>query len=91
LIWRGCRHHPSVDAFRWLNAFPSFGFVLSVEPNAVAEVCARFEAAGVACAAVGEVTASPQLELVSGRERALYGSVRAVDRVWALARAGRAS
>src|SRR5882724_1885273 len=33
-----------VDAFRWLNAFPSFGFVLSVEPHAASEVCARFEA-----------------------------------------------
>ncbi|MET0795221.1 MAG: sll0787 family AIR synthase-like protein [Polyangiaceae bacterium] len=63
---------PQVEAFRWLNAFPSFGFVLSVEPDEVAEVCVRFAAAGVACAAVGEVTAEPRLELVSGKERALY-------------------
>jgi selenophosphate synthetase-related protein len=58
--------------FRWLNAFPSFGFVLSVEPDAVAEVCLRFAALGVSCAAVGEVTAEPRLELVAGKERALY-------------------
>ena len=63
---------PQVDAFRWLNAFPSFGFVLSVEPSAVSEVCARFEAAGVTCAAVGEVVSEPRLELVHGKERALY-------------------
>jgi uncharacterized protein len=63
---------PEVDPFRWLNAFPSFGFVLSVEPSAVAAICARFAAAGVACAEVGEVTASPRLELVLGKERALY-------------------
>ena len=63
---------PGVEAFRWLNAFPSFGFVLSVEASAVAEVCARFEAAGIACAAVGEVTVEPRLELCSGQERALY-------------------
>ena len=61
-----------VDAFRWLNAFPSFGFVLSVEPSAVAEVCQRFEFAGVTCAAVGEVTREPRLELVLGNERAVY-------------------
>ena len=63
---------PNVDAFRWLNAFPSFGFVLSVEPSAVKEVCARFAGAGVACSAVGEVTSEPRLELGYGKERANY-------------------
>jgi uncharacterized protein len=63
---------PNVEAFRWLNAFPSFGFVLSVEASAVREVCARFEAAGVACAAVGEVTSEPRLDLSYGKERANY-------------------
>jgi AIR synthase-related protein len=63
---------PGVDAFRWLNAFPSFGFVLSVEPSAVAAVCARFEAAGVTCAPVGEVTAEARLHIEYGKERALY-------------------
>jgi len=63
---------PNVEAFRWLNAFPSFGFVLSVEPGAVSAVCARFEASGVACARVGEVTSEPELELIYGQERASY-------------------
>jgi len=63
---------PGVEAFRWLNAFPSFGFVLSVEPSAVSAVCARFEAAGVACAPVGEVTAEPRLDVEYGREHAVY-------------------
>jgi uncharacterized protein len=63
---------PGVEAFRWLNAFPSFGFVLSVDSSSVAEVCARFEAAGIACASVGEVTAEPRLELRYEKERALY-------------------
>jgi len=61
-----------VDALRWLNAFPSFGFVLSVEPKAAALVCERFARVGVACSAVGEVTEGAQLELVAGTERALY-------------------
>ncbi|MEI9951770.1 MAG: sll0787 family AIR synthase-like protein [Pseudomonadota bacterium] len=63
---------PNVDAFRWLNAFPSFGFVLSVEPSAVSAVCTRFEAMGIACAAVGEVVGEPYLELAYGRERSNY-------------------
>jgi AIR synthase-related protein len=63
---------PDVEVFRWLNAFPSFGFVLSVEPSAVSTVCAQFGAAGVACAPVGEVTAGSRLEITHGNERALY-------------------
>jgi AIR synthase-related protein len=61
-----------VDPFRWLNAFPSFGFVLSVEPSAAAEVGARFAAAGVSSAVVGQVTDEPQLEIAFGGERARY-------------------
>jgi AIR synthase-related protein len=63
---------PHVDVFRWLNAFPSFGFVLAALPRDVAAVCAHFDAAGVACAAVGELTSEPRLELTCGDERALY-------------------
>jgi AIR synthase-related protein len=63
---------PGVDALRWLNAFPSFGFVLSVDSDAVASVCAAFEAEGVACAAVGTVTREPELRLVYGESEALY-------------------
>lgn len=61
-----------VDPFRWLNSFPSFGFVLTAEPEAVVEVCARFQAAGVACTAVGEITSDCRLELSFGKERATY-------------------
>jgi AIR synthase-related protein len=66
----------NADPFRWLNAFPSFGFVLSVEPRAVNEVCSRFEALGVTCAAVGEVESQPRLELCYGGERAKYWDLR---------------
>ena len=63
---------PGIEAFRWLNAFPSFGFLLSVDPRGVAPVRAKFEATGVACAPVGTVTAEPRLEIEYGQERALY-------------------
>ena len=63
---------PDVDPLRWLTAFPSFGFVLAVESDAVDAVCSRFDAAGVAAAAVGHVTSSRTLELRACGERELY-------------------
>jgi len=46
---------------RWLVAFPSYGFVLSVRPGHAEAVAARFHARGLACAAVGEVLPQPQV------------------------------
>lgn len=63
---------PEAEPFRWLNAFPSFGFVLSVEPRDASEVCSRFAALGVTCVSVGEITAQPRLELEYEHERAVY-------------------
>jgi AIR synthase-related protein len=63
---------PGVEPLRWLTAFPSFGFVLAVDADAVGSVCARFDAVGVTAAAVGTVTSSHALELRSGDERELY-------------------
>ena len=62
---------PGVALERWLQTFPSFGFVFSVRPGKVAAVRAHFETAGIACAAVGEVTADPRVWLRDGDERAL--------------------
>lgn len=61
-----------VDPLRWLTAFPSFGFVLAVEPEAAASVCARFDAVGVACAAVGRVDDTRKLRLQAGQSEHLY-------------------
>ena len=61
-----------VEPLRWLTAFPSYGYVLTVDDSAVRQVCARFDAVGVACAAVGEVTESRRLTLRHGAEEALY-------------------
>jgi uncharacterized protein len=62
----------STDPFRWLNAFPSFGFVLSADPRNANEVCARFDELGVTCAVAGQVTSQPRLDLSYGSERATY-------------------
>lgn len=43
---------------RWLTAFPSFGYVLSVRPDRTGEVLSRFHERGIAAAAIGRVDAS---------------------------------
>ena len=55
---------------RWLTAFPSFGFVLSVRPRHAQAVIARFAARGLACAAIGTVNAGRRVELVANDEQA---------------------
>jgi len=66
---------PGCDGLRWLTAFPSFGFVLAVDPGAVAAVCARFDAVGVAAAPIGDITGGSILELFYDGQRAVYKDV----------------
>jgi AIR synthase-related protein len=62
---------------RWLVAFPSYGFVLSVRPEAVDEVMARFRAREIACAAIGKVDGGPEVRLRHGGETALLWNAAA--------------
>lgn len=62
---------PGVALARWLEAFPSFGFVLSVRPRHVDTVCERFRARGIACAVIGTVDESRAVTLRRGEERLL--------------------
>ena len=64
-----------VPLLRWLQTFPSFGFVFSVRPRQASAVRSHFESRGIACAAVGEVSASPQVWLRDGTARALLWDV----------------
>ncbi|HEY4069214.1 MAG TPA: sll0787 family AIR synthase-like protein [Burkholderiaceae bacterium] len=64
-----------VPLLRWLQSFPSFGFVFSVRPGHATAVQALFESNGIACASVGEVTAAPQVWLRDGHARALLWDV----------------
>ena len=61
----------NVPLNRWLTAFPSFGFVLSVRPEKAAEVRARFAARDIACSPVGVVTEGTQAVLKTGVDKAL--------------------
>lgn len=58
-----------VPLARWLQTFPSFGFVLSLRATKVEPVLQRFAERGIAAAAVGEVDASRRLSLRRGTER----------------------
>jgi len=58
------------DFLRWLTAFPSYGFVLSVRPAQVDQVLARFHARDLACAVIGEVNASRRVVLQDDAELA---------------------
>jgi AIR synthase-related protein len=60
---------------RWLQSFPSFGFILSVRPAQTAAVIARFAARGIACADIGEVRAAPQVLLHQGAQQALLWDI----------------
>jgi len=48
---------------RWLQIFPSYGYLLSVREEHVAEVIARFEARGIACADIGEMQSEPSVDV----------------------------
>lgn len=54
---------PGVPLQRWLAAFPSFGFLLSVADDKLDEVRARFAARGIACAAIGRTDDSRVVQL----------------------------
>ena len=62
---------------RWLTSFPSYGFVLSVRPQHVDAVLARFHARDIGCAAVGEVLAQPQVTLSHRGGEALLWDIAA--------------
>lgn len=51
---------------RWLTAFPSYGFVLSVAPEQVAAVLDRFARRDIAAAVVGAVQAGSAVALRAG-------------------------
>ncbi len=60
-----------VDLDRWLNTFPSFGYLLSVAPDKADEVIARFALRNIAAAAIGQVEAGSRVTISNGLSRAL--------------------
>jgi AIR synthase-related protein len=63
----------SIALERWLLAFPSFGFLLAVEPTDVDAVIGIFDARGIAAAAIGGTDASGVVRLRdAGEEQTLW-------------------
>jgi selenophosphate synthetase-related protein len=59
-----------VPLTRWLNCFPSFGFLLCVPAGREDECLAAFAGRELAAAVVGQLDASGELAVRSGVERA---------------------
>jgi selenophosphate synthetase-related protein len=57
---------PDVPAERWLMTFPSFGFLLAADPEAVPDACAVFSGRGLTCAPCGAFDDSRTLRLATG-------------------------
>ena len=71
------RPQAETPLLRWLQSFPSYGFVLSVRPDRVDAVLQRFASRGIASAVVGSVTANPQVRLRRGEDTTLLWDVAA--------------
>lgn len=57
---------------QWLCAFPSFGYLLAVEPDHVAAVSRTFTDCGISAASLGTLTHSQQLWFRQGDQRACF-------------------
>lgn len=66
---------------RWLCAFPSYGYLLSVRPSQAAAVQAQFAARDIACADIGQVDAGHALQVQAGQ-----GAAAQTALLWDLAR-----
>jgi hypothetical protein len=60
---------PEVELTRWLQAFPSYGYLLSVRAAQTNRVQRLFAERDLACAVIGRITASPSLVLGCGSAR----------------------
>lgn len=61
--WHAGGEAADAARLRWLSAFPSFGYLLSVRPERADAVARRFAARGIACEDIGAVTAEQRVVL----------------------------
>jgi uncharacterized protein len=62
---------------RWLQTFPSYGYILSVAPPNVAAVIGRFEDRGIAAADIGAIARGSRVAITDGQ---------ATETIWDFAR-----
>jgi AIR synthase-related protein len=63
---------PSANPVRWLEAFPSFGFLLAVAARDAEHVASRFRALGVAAAVVAQLCEGQTLDLAYRGQHCRY-------------------
>jgi AIR synthase-related protein len=56
----------SVPLVRWLQTFPSYGYLLAVGPTNLPAVLARFSERGIAAADIGKITADRRVVIADG-------------------------
>ena len=64
----------------WLQAFPSYGFLLAVAPSDSARLCAAFAAREIAAAVVGRIDDSQVVWRWTQRKRAGERAIRGISR-----------
>jgi uncharacterized protein len=62
---------------RWLQTFPSYGYIVAVAPTKVEAVIGRFAARGIAAAEVGAIASGSRVAITDGR---------ATETIWNFAR-----
>jgi uncharacterized protein len=62
---------PGAALPRWLNSFPSFGFLLATEADKAEELLSLFRSRDLHGAVIGEIREGSEVTLVSGASRAL--------------------
>jgi AIR synthase-related protein len=59
---------PDAPLKRWLQVFPSYGFLMTLERKDLATVEAAFAFEGIHCACIGEIDSSTRLQVRQGNE-----------------------
>lgn len=66
-----------VTLARWLRAFPSFGFLLGVDPDRVDAVVDAFAARDIVAAVIGRAIDAPRIDFLAGADRVPFWDWRA--------------
>jgi AIR synthase-related protein len=63
---------PGASLQTWLLSFPSYGFLLSIHPDQLDAVEARFKAHDLVCSVIGHIQPGSTLTLTTGNESAVF-------------------
>ncbi len=63
---------PDADPERWLQVFPSYGFLITLDEKDWPNVQAAFEFEGLCCARIGQVNVSAALTVQAGSQQAEF-------------------